>query len=164
MSPSMGGRVGRPTKLTPKVAAKLFFLAKRGCTDDQMAALLNVGSSTIREWRLRSDFRDQLNRCKSAADDLVEMSLFELAIGYEFTEEAVINGQVVEVKRRLPPNHHSCTVWLKNRRREQWRDRTELEHLGQAASIQVNIVDGLKQVLVRDRTPIPPATPGHAAR
>ena len=52
------------------------------------------------------EFRCALKAGKEASDDRVERSLYQLAIGW--------NGQ--------PPNVTACIFWLKNRRKDRWRD------------------------------------------
>src|SRR5512140_2666230 len=48
---------------------------------------------------------------KRGVDDRVERSLYQLAIGW--------NGQ--------PPNATACIFWLKNRRKDRWRDVQNIE-------------------------------------
>ena len=36
--------------------------------------------------------------------------------------------EIVEVERSVPPDTAAAFIWLKNRRRGQWRDRHEIEH------------------------------------
>jgi hypothetical protein len=48
---------------------------------------------------------------KEASDDRVERSLYQLAI--------IWNGQ--------PPNATACIFWLKNRRKDRWRDVQNIE-------------------------------------
>jgi hypothetical protein len=57
------------------------------------------------------EFRCALKAGKEAADDRVERSLYQLAIGW--------NGQ--------PPNATACIFWLKNRRKDRWRDVQNVE-------------------------------------
>ena len=126
---------GRPTKLTSKLRAAIFFLARRGCTEAQISEVLGIAKSTLNNWKGQIEFLDSLKRSKDVADDLVERSLFERALGYEFAEEQVIGigrgeQEVVQVRRRLPPDVTAYIFWLKNRRRDQWRDRSECKHAG----------------------------------
>jgi len=126
---------GQPTKLTPELKAAIFFLARRGCTDEQIAQVLGIAHRSIDNWKINLDFLQTLNTEKATADDLVERSLYERALGYEFETEEVMHykgadSEVVNVVKKLPPDVTACIFWLKNRRRDLWRDKSEMEHSG----------------------------------
>ena len=119
-------------KLTAKNRAKIFLLARRGLTDVEIGQIVGIADRTLRRWKLRSlDFLDELNRCKAQADGLVERSLFERAVGDEWSEEHLAQNAdgsqtVVTLRKRLPPDPACCIFWLKNRKSEDWKDRREL--------------------------------------
>ena len=71
---------------------------------------------------------------KETADDRVERSLYQRAVGY--THDAVhfssFQGVVTETPYRnhCPPDVTAQIFWLKNRRPDLWRDKREQELTG----------------------------------
>ena len=85
---------------------------------------------------------DALTQGKEVVDRLVVNALFKNAIGFEYEEETVTNsGAVVTTKKYSKPNVTAQIFWLKNRKTDTWRDKTEqqVEHSG-----GVNIYDDYK--------------------
>jgi hypothetical protein len=109
-------------------------LAEYGHTDDFMADFFNVSPSVWQYWKKANPtFFKKLKGWKNTADDRVERALFERAMGYEWEEEGVVFDRLlrkpvkVVIEKRLPPDVNACIFWLKNRRREQWREKVEVE-------------------------------------
>lgn len=124
--------MGRPTKLRPAAIKATEILAESGYTNDQIAEALGVSRQTVHNWRGRSpDFLYALKKGKDFADEIVEASLFERAIGYSHPEEKVFNsyGKIIThtVTKHHPPDTLAQIFWLKNRRPHLWRDRQELD-------------------------------------
>jgi len=70
---------------------------------------------------------------KEAADNRIERSLYEKASGYTLETQRVISRgggkqEVVTVTEHVPPDTASMIFWLKNRRRDQWRDRMDVQN------------------------------------
>jgi len=132
---------GQPTKLTPERAVKIHFLARRGCTDKQIAEILDVTEKTICNWKKTSSFFQSLKVAKAEADALVEISLFERATGYSHPETKVFQheGQIIteETVKHYPPDAVACIFWLKNRRPLEWREKREVEHSGEISIVQL---------------------------
>ena len=137
-----------PSKLTPALAAKIYVLARRGFTDQQIADLLAIHRVSIWRWRVHPDFFSTLQANKKIADAIVARSLYERATGYSLVTEELANGVPVTITKSLPPDVVACIFWLKNRAPAQWRDQHELAHRG---SIGMTFVDGLKAVVEGDR-------------
>lgn len=109
-------------------------LAEYGHTDDYMADFFNVSVGTWTTWKSKHpEFFKKLKGWKQTADDRVERALYEKALGYEWEEDAVVWDKfakervMVTLEKRLPPDTTACIFWLKNRRREQWRDKVEVD-------------------------------------
>ena len=125
--------VGRPTLYKPEYAEQAYKLCQLGATDIELAKFFNVSLDTIHEWsNVNEEFSESRKVGKKACDDRVERSLYQKALG--FTREAekvvIIDDVPVKVKYEeyVPPSDTAMIFWLKNRRKDQWRDRHEIEH------------------------------------
>lgn len=102
---------GRPTKYTPLFEERVIRLFFLGMTDEQVCESLQVDTATFYRWQIKyPHFREAVNKGKANPDDTVEASLYHRAIGY--------NG--------MAPDPASMFFWLKNRRKDQWRDKQEI--------------------------------------
>ena len=116
----------------PDKAYKLCIL---GLTNPQLAAALDVSVSSIDKWLVEhEEFSSAVKRGREEADYEVAKSLYQRAMGYSHPAEEikVIQGEVIRVPttKHYPPDTTACIFWLKNRRKEQWRDVSKIEHSG----------------------------------
>lgn len=121
---------GRPTDYKPEFAAEALSLCEEGATDQELADYFGVGIRTIYRWKnTQTEFRQALKAAKGAADDRVERSLFERALGYERDEVdiKVVGGEIVQtpIRKFYPPDTTAAIFWLKNRKPEDWREKSE---------------------------------------
>lgn len=126
---------GRPTDYKPEYAEQAAKLCQLGATDADLADFFGVSGRTIYRWAAKhEEFSQSLKAGKDLADERVERSLYHKAVGYTFDSEKVFQfqGQIVraETKEHVPPDTTAMIFWLKNRRKEQWRDRQEHELTG----------------------------------
>lgn len=126
---------GRPTAYKPQYAEQAEKLCKLGATDIEIADFFAVTDRTIYRWQAEyPEFCQALKVGKETADDRVERSLYHRASGYTFDSEKVFQfqGAIVRAKTRehVPPDTTAAIFWLKNRRREDWRDRHDHELTG----------------------------------
>lgn len=126
---------GRPTKYDASVHVPWGrSLAKRGCTDEEMAEAFGVGVRTLYAWKgAHPEFQQALKETKSKADEGVAESLYDRACGRckrvtKKRREVLDSGgrkvtltEVVE--ESMPPDTTAMIYWLKNRQPELWRDR-----------------------------------------
>lgn len=124
---------GRPPKYKDGFAKQASKLCALGATDEDLADFFEVSIRTIANWKARHDeFLQALKAGKSEADDRVERSLYQRAMGYSHDAVKIMqsDGQVIraEYREHYPPDTTACIFWLKNRRPEQWRDKTEIQH------------------------------------
>jgi hypothetical protein len=131
-SPNKGGR---PSSYKPEFAKQAEKLCKLGATDADLADFFEVNTSTIWRWSgQHEEFCNALKGGKEAADEKVERSLYQRAIGFEHDAVKIMQyeGQpvVVPYREKVAPDTTACIFWLKNRRRDQWRDRQDVEHSG----------------------------------
>lgn len=127
---------GRPSKYSPDILPQVRFLAKKGCTDKDLAEFFEVNIDTIHEWKKKHpEFSDTLKEAKLEADSAVERSLFERATGYSHPEDKIFQYEgcpvVVPTVKHYPPDTAAAIFWLKNRKPEQWREKIEHEHSGE---------------------------------
>jgi hypothetical protein len=126
---------GHPTDFRQEFVKQAEGLCKLGATDQELADFFEVDVRTIYRWKATHDnFCQAIKAGKVEADDRVERSLFARANGYEHNEVdiRVVGGEIVQtpIRKFYPPDTAACIFWLKNRRKEQWRDKIEYEHSG----------------------------------
>lgn len=133
------GNSGGGVSYYPKIIAKaggLENIAKfmeSGATGQQLAEHLGVLRITINVWRKKyPEFGEAYSAGKEAADDKIERSLFERAQGYEHDEDHVVyedgRPKTYTAKKRYPPDVTACIFWLKNRRPDVWREKSEVDN------------------------------------
>ena len=71
---------------------------------------------------------------KAEADDRVERSLYNRAVGYTFVSVKVFcskDGVItkVPIKEHVPPDVTAQIFWLKNRKPADWRDVEQMQHV-----------------------------------
>lgn len=137
--------VGRPTEYKQEYAAQAEKLCMLGATDSEIAEFFDVSVRTIHRWKHDYDeFCHSIKSGKEKADERVERSLYQKAVGYDFVEEQAIKikveqhreeVEVVEITKHAPADTTAAIFWLKNRRKDDWRDKQEVEHKGQVVMI-----------------------------
>lgn len=132
--------MARPTGFKPEYAEQATKLCELGATDADLASFFKVSDRTIYRWQNQyPEFCQALKVGKAQADDRVERSLYHKAVGYTFDSEKVFQfqGAIVraETKEHVPPDTTAAIFWLKNRRPEQWRDKTEHVFRNEAGSL-----------------------------
>jgi hypothetical protein len=126
--------MGRPPKYKAEFAEQAAKLAGLGATDDQIADFLGIALSTFYAWRnSRNDFSDAIKSAKDVADERVERSLYQRAVGYQTDAVKIMQYEGKEIlipyRENVQPDVTAQIFWLKNRRKDQWRDRQDHEHL-----------------------------------
>ena len=124
---------GRPTSYKPEYAAQAKKLTMLGATDPELADFFEVAVSTVSRWKImHPEFSEALKLGKDQADERVVSSLYHRATGYSHpdTDIRVIEGQIVktELVKHYPPDTTAAIFWLKNRQKEDWRDRQDVNH------------------------------------
>lgn len=118
---------GRPSKYDSIDLELVRRLVLAGLTDEKIAGIIGVAESTYHLWKkAHPEFSEAQKDWKDEADACVERSLYHRACGWEDPD-----GKVV------PPDTKAAIFWLKNRKRQEWRDK--IEH-GVDANIKVNVV------------------------
>lgn len=124
---------GRLSTYQDKFAKQAQKACEAGFTDKEIAELLGCDQSTLYRWKAEhEEFAQALKAGKEKADDRVELSLYHRATGYSHPEVdiRVIDGQIVktELIKHYPPDTTAAIFWLKNRRKDEWRDKQEVAH------------------------------------
>lgn len=127
---------GRPTGYKEEYAKQAAKLAELGATDQELANFFEVDVRTIYRWKHDHDeFCQALKVGKDVADDRVERSLYQKAIGYEQEEVKIFmpGGAVDPVyapfTAKVAPDTTAAIFWLKNRRGADWRDKSEQRNI-----------------------------------
>lgn len=140
--------------LTPDGLLLLEGWARDGLTDEQIAANVGVAYSTFRDWRGKFPaISAALKKGKAPVDFIVENALYKRACGYEWEETTTEIGtdgkrHMRKVTKHVPPDVGAAIFWLKNRRRDKWRDRPDLIQDADQGSA---ILDSINDVLTRRR-------------
>jgi hypothetical protein len=128
--------IGRPSVYRAEFAERAREMCFDGATDADLALEFRVHVDTINAWQHRHPaFREAL-KAKSVADGKVVASLFERATGYShkavkiFVNPSTGKETIVEYTEHHAPDTTACIFWLKNRQRNQWRDKQDVEHSG----------------------------------
>jgi hypothetical protein len=145
---------GRRTVYKPSYAAQAAKACQAGFTDRELSALFGVSEVTINNWKLaHHEFALALKAAKEPADERVTRSLYQRANGYTYDSEKVFcnaAGEVtkVPIKVHVPPDTGACIFWLKNRRKDLWRERPEVE---QTLAFDPNeSIEDIRDELLRD--------------
>lgn len=140
--------MARPSKYKPEFAAQAAKLCNLGATDAQIADFFEVAVSTVALWKHEyPEFSDALKVPKAIADERVVQSLYRRAIGYEHDEVdiRVVKGEVVmtPIRKYYPPDTVACIFWLKNRDKDNWREKPEGEVSDETAEVLKRLIDKL---------------------
>lgn len=150
--------MGRPSSFKPEYVPQAAKLAQLGATDQEMADFFEIEVRTFYRWKHDHDeFCQALKSGKDVADERVERSLYQKAIGYEQEEVKIFmpSGATAPVyapyRAKIPPDTTAAIFWLKNRRRDAWRDVTEqkreVTHRYDLDSLSADELDGLERIL-----------------
>ena len=137
---------GRPSDFKSEFIEQAEKLANLGATDMEVADFFKVDVRTIHRWKATNPkFCHALKAGKDEADNRVERSLYQRAVGFEHDSIKIFcgkDGEVTQVPFReyVVPDTTAGIFWLKNRRKELWRDKAEVEHTGEL---------GIKTILVK---------------
>lgn len=103
-------KVGRKSKYDPSRLDDVERFCLLGATDEQLADFLEIDISNFYVWKRKyPEFREAIKKGKDLADINVADSLYNRALEGDTT---------------------AMIFWLKNRRREHWRDKQDIKHEG----------------------------------
>ena len=110
-------KAGRPTKYKEAFNDQVFEMALLGLTDTQMATIIGINQDTFNEWKkVYPKFSESLTQGKEDADGKVAKAMYKRALGLTIIEEALTkDGQIVQLRKELPPDTPAAKHWLANR-------------------------------------------------
>lgn len=124
---------GRPSSYETAFAEQAKKLCALGATDAELADFFEVSIRTIANWQAQhEEFLQALKGGKEKADDRVEKSLYHRAVGYShdavkiFMPANAPSPVYAKYREHVPPDTTACIFWLKNRRPELWRDKSDV--------------------------------------
>lgn len=134
--------MARPTSYKPEYAKQAEVACRLGATDRDLAELFSVSTVTINAWKSQfPEFLNSLKMDKQAADERVERSLYQRALGYSHEEDDIraVNGEIVITPtiKHYPPDTTACIFWLKNRMPEKYRANPEAVEVDDGVTIKV---------------------------
>ena len=119
--------------LTPEGLLKLEGWARDGLTDEQIAGNAGINPATLYVWKQKyPEISETLKRGKEVVDRQVENALLKRALGYEYEEvkekfEGNVMTERTVTKKEVVPDVTAQIFWLKNRKREAWSERQNIE-------------------------------------
>lgn len=119
--------------LTPEGLLKIEGWARDGLTDEQISEKMGINRRTLTDWKSKYDpISLTLKRGKEVVDRQVENALLKRALGYEYEEvkekfEGNVMTERTVTKKEVVPDVTAQIFWLKNRKREAWADRQNIE-------------------------------------
>lgn len=119
--------------LTPEGLLKIEGWARDGLTDEQIAENVGINPATLYVWKKKyNEISESLKKGKEVVDRQVENALLKRALGYEYEEvkEKFEGNVMIErtvTKKEVVPDVTAQIFWLKNRKREAWADRQNIE-------------------------------------
>jgi hypothetical protein len=124
---------GRPSKYDPALLTQVTNYCLLGATDEQLAVFIGIDVRTLARWKEDyPEFCQAIKEGKEVADATIGQSLFHRARGYSHPEVKIFNNNgeamVVDCMKHYPPDTTACIFWLKNRQKEKWRDKHEVDH------------------------------------
>ena len=105
--------------------------ARDGLTEEQIANNIGISRQSLWEWKKKEvDILNALKKGKEVVDIEVENALLKRALGYTITiveqkldKEGCVH--TLEKDVHVPGDTTAQIFWLKNRKRQQWRDKIE---------------------------------------
>jgi hypothetical protein len=116
----------RSSQYQPDFARIAGRLCRNGATDIEVADILGISMRTFHRWCAQHEgFTAAVRVGKEAADDRVERSLYQRAVGYEYTAEKIVTspggGPVVMFYAvHVPADVRAALNWLAMRRPRPW--------------------------------------------
>lgn len=129
--------------------------ASLGAKNVKLAKELGISRSTLVDWTNKyPEFAEAIKKGKDEYDDQLAVDALGKSVkGFYYTEtvqEFDGDGKLLrekKFKKYKAPDNASFIFWLKNRQRDKWRDRWEIDGLGDALKngIKIEIINNNEQ-------------------
>lgn len=119
--------------LLPEKLLLLEDWSRQGLFDAQIAKNMGISEATLYRYKANHpEIKEALRKGKEVVDIEVENAMLKRAKGYTVTiteQKLDKDGNICDLKRdvHIPGDVTAQIFWLKNRRRQQWRDKVEVE-------------------------------------
>lgn len=135
-------------KFNERMVNRILKLAKEGKTTEEIAECVGISDRIIYIWMGKHEgFAEALKESREMADEIVEASLFQRAVGYSHKETKVFFHQEsatpVEhtITKNYPPDTSAAIMWLTNRDPDRWADKKKITHEGTIETISDEELD-----------------------
>lgn len=145
-------------KFDPAMIEDATKLAAAGATLAELAEHFDVALSTLKLWRVKHpEFGEAVRVAAANADEIVKRSLFERATGFTIIEKVpmklkdAMGNERVEIhtiEKQIPPDTTAQIFWMKNRDKENWKDRHDHAHSG-IVEVNHNDPDAARATIAR---------------
>lgn len=135
---------GAPTKYKEEYNEQVYKLCLLGAKDTEIADFFEVDVSTIGNWKVaHPKFLEAISEGKTKADIEVANSLYKTTAdrvvikqvpfkvknvywkdGKKIEEEKI---EIVDVEETIPADFRSQSFWLRNRKSDAWREKSEVD-------------------------------------
>lgn len=129
----------RRPKYNESLKDRIVLLAEKGLTNKEICQSIDIQQGTLYRWlNEKKELSDALKRAKEKPDLEVEGALYRRAIGYEYTEVHGVpdpkdNSKTIVsrvIRKQMPGDVTAQIFWLKNRKKEVWRDTYRMQNEG----------------------------------
>lgn len=126
--------------------------AKAGCTEIEVADIIGISYNTLIDWQTRyPKFLKAMELGKSQSTKRVKRALFHRAVGYSHDAVKIFNDKgepvIVPYREHVPPDTNAAIFWLKNRKPDEWQDRTTTELAGSVTLVAQTLIAARSRVL-----------------
>ena len=123
---------GRPTVYKPSFNKQAFKLCLLGAIDKKLADFFEISVATLNTWKkVYPKFLESIRDGRETADATVADSLYKRANGYSHRAiKIMVVDKEIQTKAYIehyPPDSTAAIFWLKNRQKENWRDKSEVD-------------------------------------
>jgi hypothetical protein len=125
------GKRGPKSSFNDKIRETILRLIKEGKTEIEISKEIGVCRKTLNNWKgEHADLLKAVHEARLIPDQLVEVSLFQRALGYSHPEEKIIQTrdgglETVTVTKHHPPDTTAAIFWLRNRQKKRWSEKNE---------------------------------------
>lgn len=125
---------GRPSEIENVDLKEVGRLAGLGFNEVEIANIIEISPRTLANYKQNPDFLHALKSGKDKADERVVASMYQRAVGYDHEDtyfssyEGVVTA--TPYTKHYPPDVAAQIFWLKNRRRQDWREKQDVEISG----------------------------------